>query len=32
MAERSTEPHDYLSKPWLASHLSEERREADLLS
>src|SRR5437667_9326365 len=32
MAERSTEAHDYLSKPWLASHLSEERREADLLS
>src|SRR5437667_12677808 len=32
MAERSTEAHDYLSKPWLADHLTEERREADLLS
>ena len=32
MAERSTAAHEYLSKPWLADHLSEERREADLLS
>src|SRR5438046_9658135 len=32
MAERSTEAHEYLSKPWLADHLTEERREADLLS
>src|SRR5256885_10936729 len=30
---RGTEPPDaYLSKRWLAEHLSEERRDADLLS
>src|SRR3989442_2365548 len=32
MAERATDAHDYLSKPWLAEHLRDERREADLLS
>src|SRR5438309_11015538 len=32
MAERVTDASEYLSKTWLASHLSEERREADLLS
>jgi VIT1/CCC1 family predicted Fe2+/Mn2+ transporter len=32
MAERATETPDYLSKQWLAEHLREERREADLLS
>jgi len=32
MAERATEPPDYLTKQWLAEHLGEERREADLLS
>src|SRR5213594_2973373 len=32
MAERATDAPDYLSKPWLAEHLREERREADLLS
>jgi VIT1/CCC1 family predicted Fe2+/Mn2+ transporter len=32
VAERSSDVHEYLSKPWLADHLSEERREADLLS
>ena len=31
-AERATDAHDYLSKPWLAEHLRDERREADLLS
>src|SRR3989442_390312 len=32
MAERATDAPDYLSKAWLAEHLREERREADLLS
>ena len=32
MAERASQSPDYLSKKWLADHLSEERREADLLS
>jgi vacuolar iron transporter family protein len=32
VAERSSDAPEYLSKPWLADHLSEERREADLLS
>jgi VIT1/CCC1 family predicted Fe2+/Mn2+ transporter len=32
MAERAPEAHEYLSKQWLAEHLREERREADLLS
>jgi len=31
MAERATEAPDYLTKQWLAEHLREERREADLL-
>jgi VIT1/CCC1 family predicted Fe2+/Mn2+ transporter len=30
--ERATPAGDYLSKRWLAEHLAEERREADLLS
>src|SRR3989454_10323708 len=32
MAEHATPAPDYLSKRWLAEHLSEERRDADLLS
>jgi len=32
MAERATPARDYLSKRWLAEHLTEERRSADLLS
>src|SRR2546430_3331125 len=32
MAERVTDASEYLSKAWLAEHLREERREADLLS
>ena len=32
MAERVTDASEYLSKTWLAEHLREERREADLLS
>src|SRR5881628_1646671 len=32
MAEHATPAPDYLSKPWLAEHLAEERRSADLLS
>jgi VIT1/CCC1 family predicted Fe2+/Mn2+ transporter len=32
MAEHATEDPEYLSKRWLADHLREERREADLLS
>src|SRR2546422_11641109 len=32
MAEHATPAPDYLSNPWLAEHLTEEGRSADLLS
>jgi VIT1/CCC1 family predicted Fe2+/Mn2+ transporter len=32
MQERTSEDPNYLTKEWLADHLREERREADLLS
>src|SRR5207247_10247651 len=32
MGERATPATDYLSKRWLAEHLTDERRSADLLS